>query len=152
MQSLNEILVQKKIKEIRFKAIASIVCGFLSIIPYLGVLFNLVSWILFFILLYDLKIYGGAKNLFKNLFITAGIGFFSILINTSILFAMLKPRTGIFGGLYFNQDSIFSAITTFSVLFIITLALIFPFLKAFYYEIARVTKQKYFIYAFDTFI
>ncbi len=35
MQSLNEILVQKKIKEIRFKAIASIVCGFLSIIPYL---------------------------------------------------------------------------------------------------------------------
>ncbi|WP_072236220.1 hypothetical protein [Campylobacter coli] len=151
MQSLNEILVQKKIKEIRFKAIASIVCGFLSIIPYLGVLFNLVSWILFFILLYDLKIYGGAKNLFKNLFITAGIGFFSILINTSILFAMLKPRTGIFGGLYFNQDSIFSAITTFSVLFIITLALIFPFLKAFYYEIARVTKQKYFIYAFNTF-
>ncbi len=151
MQSLNEILVQKKIKEIRFKAIASIVCGFLSIIPYLGVLFNLVSWILFFILLYDLKIYGSAKNLFKNLFITAGIGFFGILINTSILFAMLKPRTGIFGGLYFNQDSIFSAITTFSVLFIITLALIFPFLKAFYYEIARVTKQKYFIYAFNTF-
>ncbi len=151
MQSLNEILVQKKIKEIRFKAIASIVCGFLSIIPYLGVLFNLVSWILFFILLYDLKIYGGAKNLFKNLFITAGIGFFGILINTSILFAMLKPRTGIFGGLYFNQDSIFSAITTFSVLFIITLALIFPFLKAFYYEIARATKQKYFIYAFNTF-
>nr|WP_223209806.1 hypothetical protein [Campylobacter coli] len=91
------------------------------------------------------------KIYFKNLFITAGIGFFSILINTSILFAMLKPRTGIFGGLYFNQDSIFSAITTFSVLFIITLALIFPFLKAFYYEIARVTKQKYFIYAFDTF-
>ncbi|OOX97239.1 hypothetical protein BOP98_09205 [Campylobacter coli] len=55
MQNLHEILVQKKIKEIRFKAIASIVCGFLSIIPYLGVLFNLVSWILFFILLYDLK-------------------------------------------------------------------------------------------------
>ncbi len=86
MQSLNEILVQKKIKEIRFKAIASIVCGFLSIIPYLGVLFNLVSWILFFILLYDLKIYGGAKNLFKNLFIIVGIGFFGILINTSFIY------------------------------------------------------------------
>ncbi len=151
MQSLNEILVQKKIKEIRFKAIASIVCGFLSIIPYLGVLFNLVSWILFFILLYDLKIYGGAKNLFKNLFIIAGIGFFGILVNTSILFAMLKPRTGIFGGLYFNQDNIFMAIAIFLVLHFAILALIFPFLKAFYYEIARATKQKYFIYAFNTF-
>ncbi|HEB9285929.1 TPA: hypothetical protein RZK15_001353 [Campylobacter coli] len=31
------------------------------------------------------------------------------------------------------------------------MALIFPFLKAFYYEIARATKQKYFIYAFNTF-
>ncbi|EPW6891706.1 hypothetical protein ACWOXR_001789 [Campylobacter coli] len=31
------------------------------------------------------------------------------------------------------------------------MALIFPFLKAFYYEIARVTKQKYFIYAFNTY-
>ncbi|HID0154352.1 TPA: hypothetical protein ACXASV_001072 [Campylobacter coli] len=36
MQNLHEILLQKKIKEIRFKAIASIVCGFLGIIPYLG--------------------------------------------------------------------------------------------------------------------
>lgn len=56
MQNLHEILLQKKIKEIRFKAIASIVCGFLGIIPYLGFLFALASWILFFILLYDLKI------------------------------------------------------------------------------------------------
>ncbi len=150
MQNLHEILVQKKIKEIRFKAIASIVCGFLSIIPYLGVLFNLVSWILFFILLYDLKIYGGAKNLFKNFFIATGISFFGTLASTSSLFVILKPRIDFFGNFYFNQDSIFSAITTFSVLFIITLALIFPFLKAFYYEIARVTKQKYFIYAFNT--
>lgn len=61
MQSLNEILLQKKIKEIRFKAIASIVCGLLSIIPYLGVLFSLVSLILTFILLYDLKIHSGEK-------------------------------------------------------------------------------------------
>ncbi len=150
MQNLHEILLQKKIKEIRFKAIASIVCGFLSIIPYLGVLFNLVSWILFFILLYDLKIYGGAKNLFKNFFIATGISFFGTLVSTSSLFVILKPRIDFFGNFYFNQDSIFSAITTFSVLFIITLALIFPFLKAFYYEIARVTKQKYFIYAFNT--
>lgn len=151
MHNLNEALFQKKIKEIRFKAIASIVCGFLSIIPYLGVLFNLVSWILFFILLYDLKIYGGAKNLFKNFLISVGIGFFGILVNTSILFAMLKPRTGIFGGLYFNQDNIFMAIAIFLVLHFAILALIFPFLKAFYYEIARTTKQKYFTYAFNTF-
>ncbi|HEG4921556.1 TPA: hypothetical protein SEM25_001175 [Campylobacter coli] len=48
---------------------------------------------LFFILLYDLKIYGGAKNLFKNLFIAAGIGFFGILISTSSLFVILEPRT-----------------------------------------------------------
>ncbi|EOH2250492.1 hypothetical protein ACLQ1T_001468 [Campylobacter coli] len=93
MQNLHEILLQKKIKEIRFKAIASIVCGFLGIIPYLGFLFALASWILFFILLYDLKIYGGAKNLFKNLFIAAGIGFFGILISTSSLFVVLEPRT-----------------------------------------------------------
>ncbi len=45
MQNLHEILLQKKIKEIRFKAIASIVCGFLGIIPYLGFLFALASWI-----------------------------------------------------------------------------------------------------------
>ncbi len=151
MQSLNEILLQKKIKEIRFKAIASIVCGFLSIIPYLGILFNLASWILIFILFYDLKIYGGAKNLFKNLFIAAGIGFFGILINTSILLVTLKPRIGIFGGLYFSEDNIFMAITIFLVLYFAILALIFPFMKAIYYEIARVTKQKYFIHAFNTY-
>lgn len=151
MHNLNEALFQKKIKEIRLKAIASIICGFLGIIPYLGVLFVLASWILFFIVLYDLKIYGGAKNLFKNFLISVGIGFFGILVNTSILFAMLKPRTGIFGGLYFNQDNIFMAIAIFLVLHFAILALIFPFLKAFYYEIARTTKQKYFTYAFNTF-
>ncbi|EID5019909.1 hypothetical protein ACUU76_001482 [Campylobacter coli] len=48
---------------------------------------------MFFILLYDLKIYGGAKNLFKNLFIAAGIGFFGILISTSSLFVILEPCT-----------------------------------------------------------
>ncbi|HEA7802384.1 TPA: hypothetical protein RXL51_001287 [Campylobacter coli] len=48
---------------------------------------------MFFILLYDLKIYGGAKNLFKNFFIAAGIGFFGILISTSSLFVILEPRT-----------------------------------------------------------
>lgn len=151
MHNLNEALFQKKIKEIRLKAIASIICGFLGIIPYLGVLFVLASWILFFIVLYDLKTYGGAKNLFKNFLISIGIGFFGILVNTSILFAMLKPRTGIFGGLYFNQDNIFMAIAIFLVLHFAILALIFPFLKAFYYEIARTTKQKYFTYAFNTF-
>ncbi|WP_223213350.1 hypothetical protein [Campylobacter coli] len=149
MQNLHEILVQKKIKEIRFKAIASIVCGFLGIIPYLGFLFALASWILFFILLYDLKIYGGAKNLFKNLFIAAGIGFFGILISTSSLFVILEPRIS-YSRIYFDGDNTFLAITVFLILYIPTLALIFPFLKAFYYEIARATKQKYFIYAFDT--
>lgn len=149
MQNLHEILLQKKIKEIRFKAIASIICGFLSIIPYLGFLFALASWILFFILLYDLKIYGGAKNLFKNLFIAAGVGFFGILISTSSLFVILEPRIS-YSRIYFDGDNTFLAITVFLILYIPTLALIFPFLKAFYYEIARVTKQKYFIYAFDT--
>ncbi|MGI7416818.1 hypothetical protein ACNF9I_08425 [Campylobacter jejuni] len=57
MHNLNEALFQKKIKEIRLKAIVSIICGFLGIIPYLGVLFVLASWILFFIVLYDLKIF-----------------------------------------------------------------------------------------------
>ncbi|WP_194963405.1 hypothetical protein [Campylobacter coli] len=80
MQNLHEILLQKKIKEIRFKAIASIVCGFLGIIPYLGFLFALASWILFFILLYDLKIYGGAKNLFKNLLLLQGLDFLAFLL------------------------------------------------------------------------
>ncbi len=43
------------------------------------------------------------------------------------------------------------AIAIFLVLHFAILALIFPFLKAFYYEIARTTKQKYFTYAFNTF-
>ncbi|ECL3019975.1 hypothetical protein FWB53_07970 [Campylobacter jejuni] len=148
MHNLNEALFQKKIKEIRLKAIASIICGFLGIIPYLGVLFALASWILFFIVLYDLKIYGGAKNLFKNFLISVGIGFFGILINISSLFVILKSRIGFFANFYFNQDYV--VIGIFYVLFVITLALIFPFFKAFSYEIARVTKQKYFIYAFNT--
>lgn len=148
MHNLNEALFQKKIKEIRLKAIASIICGFLGIIPYLGVLFALASWILFFIVLYDLKIYGGAKNLFKNFLISVGIGFFGILINISSLFVILESRNGFFANFYFNQDYV--VIGIFCVLFVITLALIFPFFKAFSYEIARVTKQKYFIYAFNT--
>lgn len=148
MHNLNEALFQKKIKEIRLKAIASIICGFLGIIPYLGVLFALASWILFFIVLYDLKIYGGAKNLFKNFLISVGIGFFGILINISSLFVILETRNGFFANFYFNQDYV--VIGIFCVLFVITLALIFPFFKAFSYEIARVTKQKYFIYAFNT--
>ncbi|EOH3312330.1 hypothetical protein ACLWF0_002064 [Campylobacter jejuni] len=148
MHNLNEALFQKKIKEIRLKAIASIICGFLGIIPYLGVLFALASWILFFIVLYDLKIYGGAKNLFKNFLISVGIGFFGILINISSLFVILESRNGFFANFYFNQDYV--VIGIFYVLFVITLALIFPFFKAFSYEIARVTKQKYFIYAFNT--
>ncbi|MFY4690235.1 hypothetical protein ACOTVD_03975 [Campylobacter jejuni] len=148
MHNLNEALFQKKIKEIRLKAIASIICGFLGIIPYLGVLFALASWILFFIVLYDLKIYGGAKNLFKNFLISVGIGFFGILINISSLFVILESRIGFFANFYFNQDYV--VIGIFYVLFVITLALIFPFFKAFSYEIARVTKQKYFIYAFNT--
>ncbi|EEA6200082.1 hypothetical protein ELQ12_08240 [Campylobacter sp. US25a] len=148
MHNLNEALFQKKIKEIRLKAIASIICGFLGIIPYLGVLFALASWILFFIVLYDLKIYGGAKNLFKNFLISVGIGFFGILINISSLFVILESRNGFFANFYFNQDYV--VIGIFCVLFVITLALIFPFFKAFSYEITRVTKQKYFIYAFNT--
>ncbi|HID0740457.1 TPA: hypothetical protein R1673_002257 [Campylobacter jejuni] len=148
MHNLNEALFQKKIKEIHLKAIASIICGFLGIIPYLGVLFALASWILFFIVLYDLKIYGGAKNLFKNFLISVGIGFFGILINISSLFVILESRNGFFANFYFNQDYV--VIGIFCVLFVITLALIFPFFKAFSYEIARVTKQKYFIYAFNT--
>lgn len=148
MHNLNEALFQKKIKEICLKAIASIICGFLGIIPYLGVLFVLASWILFFIVLYDLKIYGGAKNLFKNFLISVGIGFFGILINISSLFVILKSKIGFFANFYFNQDYV--VIGIFYVLFVITLALIFPFFKAFSYEIARVTKQKYFIYAFNT--
>ncbi|ECO3631173.1 hypothetical protein F0J78_04900 [Campylobacter jejuni] len=148
MHNLNEALFQKKIKEIRLKAIASIICGFLGIIPYLGVLFVLASWILFFIVLYDLKIYGDAKNLFKNFLISVGIGFFGILINISSLFVILKSKIGFFANFYFNQDYV--VIGIFYVLFVITLALIFPFFKAFSYEIARVTKQKYFIYAFNT--
>lgn len=148
MHNLNEALFQKKIKEIRLKAIASIICGFLGIIPYLGVLFALASWILFFIVLYDLKIYGGAKNLFKNFLISVGIGFFGILINISSLFVILESRNGFFANFYFNQDYV--VIGIFCVLFVITLAFIFPFFKAFSYEIARVTKQKYFIYAFNT--
>ena len=80
MQNLHEILLQKKIKEIRFKAIASIVCGFLGIIPYLGFLFALASWILFFILLYDLKIYGGAKNYLKISLLLQGLDFLAFLL------------------------------------------------------------------------
>ncbi len=147
MQSLQEILLQKKIKEIRFKAIAGIVCAFLSIIPYLGFLFALASLILFFIVLYDLKIYGGAKKLFINFFIGVGINFFSGIISLIAVFMILEPHIS-YSRIYFDEDNIFLAIVVFLVLHIITMALNFPFIKAFYYEIARVTKQKYFINVF----
>ncbi|WP_348518489.1 hypothetical protein [Campylobacter sp. CCS1377] len=144
MENSQEILLQKKIKENRFKAIASIVCGFLGIIPYIGALFSLASLILFFIVLYDLKIYGGAKKLFINFFIALGILIFGSVI---AVFMILEPRIG-YSRFYFNGDNIFLGIAVFLILYVLIIALIFPFFKVFYYEIARVTKQKYFINVF----
>ncbi|WP_181451026.1 hypothetical protein [Helicobacter valdiviensis] len=151
MENLSQTLPKNKMKETSLKAIIGITCMFLGILPFIGVLFTLASWILFFIVLYDLTVYGGAKGLFKNFFMSLGTIFigFSISIGAILI---LQPRVSLFNGLYFENNNAHAIWAVFAcvIVFLITMIAVFPFMKAWYFEIARVTKQKYFIYAFWT--
>lgn len=77
---------------------------FLGILPFIGVLFTIASWILFFIVLYDLAIYGSTKDLFKNFLMALGTIFigFSISIGAILI---LRPRVSLFNGLYFENNN-----------------------------------------------
>ena len=153
MQTTQQPLMQSKVKGIALKAIISMICSILSFIPYLGIVLNLASWILFFVVLYELKIYGGAKNLFTNFFISIAIYWSIMLIGTQIIPFMKEDLFLSF--LYSEKDFLSVLRKVVSLVIIISflaVSLSYKFIKAFFYELARVSKQKYFIYAFWTFL
>ena len=149
MQTTQQSLMHPKVKGIALKAIMSIICSFLAFIPSL----NLASWILFLFVLYELKIYGGAKNLFKNFFISIAIYLSVMLIGTMIIyFIMLNSYRYSFSQYGFDIEDFLPLILIAIATIFLATTLSFKFIKAFFYELARVSKQKYFIYAFWAFL
>ncbi|WP_139470549.1 hypothetical protein [Campylobacter armoricus] len=79
--------IKKKAKNTRIIAIYSLIFGLFSVIPfYIGTLFNIISWILYIIVLHRLKTYAGAKNLFKNYFIVLFTLFYFILLYFTLFY------------------------------------------------------------------
>ncbi|WP_139452724.1 DUF996 domain-containing protein [Campylobacter armoricus] len=132
--------IKNKAKNTRTIAICSLIFGLFSVIPfYIGTLFNIISWILYMIVLYRLKIYAGAKNLFKNYFIVLfTLFFYFILFYFMILF---------FYYVFLNEEYFLLMFFTpfLLAIHILFCLLYFKFLKIIFYEIARVTNQPYFV-------
>ncbi|MBZ7935355.1 hypothetical protein H2279_01645 [Campylobacter sp. B0100352/1] len=123
---------QKIARNVKIFAFASLIFGALGgLIPLLSI----VSWILYIIVLYKLKVHAGAKKLFINFFSMVGIGFFGGIIVGILLYGVHEQGT---------------IIVVEILLWIISLAVSYIFAKNMFYEIARVTHQKYFIKAFYT--
>ena len=72
-----------------FKSYYKYNCGFFLFL-ILGTALSIASWIFFLVALYELKIYGGAKNLFKNFFSFLVIYLFAILVGGGIISVMMK--------------------------------------------------------------
>lgn len=109
----------------------------MKIIAFLGLL----SLGCFLIAIYGVKKYSSARNLFVNIFI--------------IFFVNIVLSIGLFLNLNFMENHYFfrSEKNLANALLLLTyfytfMCIIFLALKNFYYELARVTKQKYFINAF----
>ncbi|EDO8878032.1 hypothetical protein GNZ76_08450 [Campylobacter coli] len=109
----------------------------MKIIAFLGLL----SLVCFLIAIYGVKKYSSARNLFVNIFI--------------IFFVNIVLSIGLFLNLNFMENHYFfrSEKNLANALLLLTyfytfMCIIFLALKNFYYELARVTKQKYFINAF----
>lgn len=138
--------IKKKAKNTRTIAICSLIFGLFSVIPfYIGTLFNIISWILYMIVLYRLKTHAGAKNLFKNYFITLFI-LLSCFILSYLLFIFFTYYS-------FNYSDkpyflLISFIAVLLIVYVLFCLIYFKFFKRILYEIARVTNQPYFIKAY----
>ncbi|TKX34722.1 hypothetical protein [Campylobacter taeniopygiae] len=125
---------QKIARNVKIFALIGLTLGLLGFTPMIGLYFSLVSSILFIIVFYKLKVHAGAKNLFSNLFSMVGIIIFS----------------GIIGAILIQGAEQLTAIVLKLLLSVIILIVFYKFSKNIFYEIARVTHQKYFIRAFYT--
>ncbi|MBZ7935352.1 hypothetical protein H2279_01630 [Campylobacter sp. B0100352/1] len=129
---------QKIARNVKIFALIGLMLGLLGFTPMVGLYLSLVSSILFIIVFYKLKIHAGAKNLFSNFFIAIFIN----LIFFSFAILILHPT----GHISFEH-----VVEIIAVCMIIDCLLSYKFVKNIFYEIARVTHQKYFIKAFNLF-
>ncbi|MBZ7938707.1 hypothetical protein H2277_02730 [Campylobacter sp. W0014] len=129
---------QKIARNVKILALIGLTFGLLGFTPMVGLCFSLVSSILYIIVLYKLKVHAGAKNLFSNLFIAIFIN----LIFFLFVILILHPT----GHISFEH-----VVEIIAVCMIIDCLLSYKFVKNIFYEIARVTHQKYFIKAFNLF-
>ncbi|EGK8088592.1 hypothetical protein IO411_000216 [Campylobacter lari] len=130
--------IKKKSKNVRVIVLFSLTFYLCSFMPYMGFL-SVISATLYMIVLYQLKTYTSAKNLFKNYFITLFILFFYfILLYFMILF---------FYYVFLNEEYFLLMFFTpfLLAIHILFCLLYFKFLKRIFYEIARVANQFYFI-------
>ncbi|WP_257937997.1 hypothetical protein [Campylobacter lari] len=125
---------QKITRNIKILALMSLICSMLAIMP----LFAITAFILFIIVLNKLEVHAGAKKLLSNFFITVFINLTFFLFSVLIL-----HPTG-----YISFEHTVAII---AICMIINCLLSYKFTKNIFYEIARVTHQKYFIKAFNLF-
>ena len=130
-----------------FKSYYKYNCGFFLFL-ILGTALSIASWIFFLVALYELKIYGGAKKLLTNYFISLGIYWLMIIVCVvTIFFYIIENLSS-----YRFDELLLRLVFISSLITFLTAFLSYKFIKNFYYELARVSKQKYFIYAFWTFL
>ncbi|MBZ7963792.1 hypothetical protein [Campylobacter sp. 2457A] len=129
---------QKIARNVKIFALIGLTLGLLGFTPMIGLYFSLVSSILFIIVFYKLKVHAGAKNLFSNLFSIIGINLAFLMP----VFLILHAK-GMIGNEYM--------IVLITACMIFDYLLSYKFVKNIFYEIARVTHQKYFIKAFKLF-
>lgn len=102
---------------------------------------NLLSLGCFLMAIYGVKKHSSARNLFANIFI---IFFVNIVLSIG-LFLNLNFMENYY---FFRSEKILANALLLLTYFYTFMCIIFLPLKNFYYELARVTKQKYFINAF----
>lgn len=79
--------IKKKSKNVRVIALFYLTFYLCSFMPYMGFL-SVISATLYMIVLYQLKTYTSAKNLFKNYFITLFILFFYFILLYDFIFLL----------------------------------------------------------------
>lgn len=93
----------------------------------------------------NLKIYGGTKNLFKNFFSFLVIYLFAILVGGGIISVMMKDLLYDYG----SESSFLSLVILVTITTFLLAFLSYKFTKAFFYELARVSKQQYLSLSFS---
>ena len=131
----NDRYKKRKLKHKNYSYLYSLIFGLFSV-------FNIISWILYIIVLRRLKTYAGAKNLFKNYFII-----FFILLSYFILSCLLSIIFFNYYSYYLDESYflLISFVVVLLIVYVLFCLICFKFFKRIFYEIARVTNQPYFI-------